>query len=45
MEEERCYCVVCGKETACEEIEQFNGLCSECFELEITDMDYDDKNY
>jgi len=35
-------CLVCGRRISREEYETFDGMCQECFEIEIADMDYED---
>lgn len=36
------HCLVCGKSISKEEYETYDGLCQECFEIEIDEMDYED---
>ncbi|MDH7476771.1 MAG: hypothetical protein QHH17_00100 [Candidatus Bathyarchaeota archaeon] len=45
-EEEEVYnCILCGRKITKEEYETFDGLCQECYEIEIADMDYEDEEY
>lgn len=34
-------CLLCGKRISQEEYELFDGLCQECYELEISELDFD----
>jgi uncharacterized CHY-type Zn-finger protein len=47
MTQERvCRCGMCGKRIAKEEYEMCEGMCQECFEIEIDDeMEIDDLDY
>ena len=40
-EEEIYHCMLCGREIAKEEYETYDGLCPECYELEIAELDMD----
>jgi uncharacterized CHY-type Zn-finger protein len=43
MTQERvCRCGMCGRRIAKEEYEMCEGMCQECFEMEIDDLDYED---
>jgi DNA-directed RNA polymerase subunit RPC12/RpoP len=45
VEEEKTYeCLRCGRKITEEEFETFDGLCEECHEVEIDELDYED-NY
>ena len=45
-EEKEVYkCISCGRRITKEEYENFDGLCKECYEIEIADMDYEDEEY
>jgi predicted RNA-binding Zn-ribbon protein involved in translation (DUF1610 family) len=45
-EEKEVYeCIMCGKKITKEEYETFDGLCQECYEIEIADLDYEDEDY
>ncbi|MGQ9530364.1 MAG: hypothetical protein ACUVQX_02090 [Candidatus Bathycorpusculaceae bacterium] len=37
-------CLLCGRRISREEYENFDGLCQECYEIEIADMDYEDED-
>jgi NMD protein affecting ribosome stability and mRNA decay len=36
------HCLVCGRKISREEYETYDGMCQECFEIEIDEMDYED---
>ncbi|MEM3622598.1 MAG: hypothetical protein QXZ02_04245 [Candidatus Bathyarchaeia archaeon] len=39
-EKEEVYeCILCGRKIT------FDGLCQECYEIEIADLDYEDEDY
>lgn len=40
-EEETYHCMLCGREITKEEYEAYDGLCQECYELEIAELDMD----
>ncbi|MEM3580889.1 MAG: hypothetical protein QXH40_07705 [Candidatus Bathyarchaeia archaeon] len=40
-EEETYHCLLCGREITREEFETYDGLCPECYELEIAELDMD----
>lgn len=40
-EEEAYHCMLCGREITREEYETYDGLCQECYELEIAELDMD----
>lgn len=43
-EEERVYeCIRCGRKITEEEYETYSGLCQECHEIEIDEMDFEDE--
>jgi DNA-directed RNA polymerase subunit RPC12/RpoP len=45
-EEKEVYkCAMCGRKITKEEYETFDGLCQECYEIEIADLDYEDEDY
>ncbi|MBS7608772.1 MAG: hypothetical protein QW734_02640 [Candidatus Bathyarchaeia archaeon] len=37
------YCMLCGRRISREEYEMFDGMCQECYEIEIDEMDYEDE--
>jgi NMD protein affecting ribosome stability and mRNA decay len=36
------YCELCGRRISREEYETYDGLCAECYEMEIADLDMED---
>jgi len=40
-EEEAYHCMLCGRKITREEYETYDGLCPECYELEIAELDMD----
>ena len=36
-------CEICGREISKEEYETYDGLCEECHEIEIDELDYEDE--
>ncbi|MEM3577027.1 MAG: hypothetical protein QXX51_01030 [Candidatus Bathyarchaeia archaeon] len=34
-------CLLCGKQISQEEYELFDGLCQECYEMEISELDFE----
>lgn len=38
----RFYCSVCGREISEEEYEAYEGMCKECHEIEVDELDYED---
>jgi NMD protein affecting ribosome stability and mRNA decay len=34
-------CLLCGRRISKEEYETFDGLCQECYEIEISELDFD----
>lgn len=43
-EEQRVYeCMRCGRKITEEEYETYGGLCKECHEIEIDELDYEDE--
>lgn len=42
-DEEVYSCLSCGKRIFREEYETYDGLCQECYELEITELDFEDE--
>ncbi|MEM3704377.1 MAG: hypothetical protein QXX59_00430 [Candidatus Bathyarchaeia archaeon] len=38
-EDEKYYCLRCGKEISQEEYEKYNGFCEECYWLEEDELD------
>jgi len=46
MSEEKVYrCMRCGRKIKEEEYETYNGLCEECYETEVDELDYEDDDY
>ena len=44
-EEQRVYeCMRCGRKITEEEYENHSGLCEECHEIEINELDYEDEH-
>ncbi len=41
-DEEIYHCLSCGRKITKEEYETFDGLCQECYEIEIDELDYED---
>jgi predicted RNA-binding Zn-ribbon protein involved in translation (DUF1610 family) len=39
--EETYHCMLCGRKITREEYETYDGLCPECYELEIAELDMD----
>jgi predicted RNA-binding Zn-ribbon protein involved in translation (DUF1610 family) len=39
--EEAYHCMLCGRKITREEYETYDGLCPECYELEIAELDMD----
>lgn len=39
--DEKCYCSACGRQISEEEYETYGGLCEECREIEIDELDYE----
>jgi NMD protein affecting ribosome stability and mRNA decay len=35
------YCMLCGRKITMEEYETYGGLCQECYELEVAELDMD----
>ena len=42
-DEEVYSCLSCGRKISREEYETYDGLCEECYELEITELDFEDE--
>ena len=43
MDEEESYeCLRCGRRLTKEEYETYDGLCQECYGIEIDELDYED---
>jgi len=40
-EEETYHCMLCGRKITMEEYETYGGLCQECYELEIAELNMD----
>jgi len=40
-EEETCRCMLCGRKITAEEYETYGGLCQECYELGIAELEMD----
>jgi NMD protein affecting ribosome stability and mRNA decay len=40
--EEEYHCEVCGRKISKEEYEDYDGMCEECYEVEIDELDYED---
>jgi len=38
-------CLRCGKRITKEEYETYDGLCEECYQVEIDELDYEDDYY
>jgi NMD protein affecting ribosome stability and mRNA decay len=36
-------CIMCGRKITKEEYETFDGLCQECYEIEIEELDFDEE--
>ncbi|MGB9853409.1 MAG: hypothetical protein ACPLRY_01165 [Candidatus Bathyarchaeales archaeon] len=36
-------CLICGRKISREEYETYDGLCQECYELEIAELDFEDE--
>ena len=44
MNEEEVYqCLQCGRKLTKEEYETYDGMCQECYEMEIDELDYEDE--
>jgi len=44
-EEQEVYeCMRCGRKISKEEYETYGGLCEECHEIEIDELDYEDEH-
>jgi len=41
-EEKNHKCLRCSRKITEEEYETYNGLCEECYEIEIDELDYED---
>jgi len=44
-EEEHYECERCGRRISKEEYEAYSGMCEECHEIEIDELDYEDDDY
>ena len=43
MGEEKVYeCMRCGRKITKEEYESYSGMCGECYEIEIDELDYEE---
>jgi len=43
MDEEKVYeCMRCGRKITKEEYEAYSGMCEECYEIEIDELDYEE---
>jgi NMD protein affecting ribosome stability and mRNA decay len=43
MGEEKVFeCVRCGRKITKEDYETYSGMCQECYEIEIDELDYED---
>jgi NMD protein affecting ribosome stability and mRNA decay len=38
-------CMKCGREITQEEYEAYDGMCEECYLIEIDELDYEDEEY
>ncbi|MEM2143931.1 MAG: hypothetical protein QW279_01100 [Candidatus Jordarchaeaceae archaeon] len=46
MGDEKVYkCMICGKEITEDEYETYDGMCEECYLIEIDELDYEDEGY
>jgi NMD protein affecting ribosome stability and mRNA decay len=41
-DEKEYHCEVCGREISREDYEQYDGMCMECYEIEIDELDYEE---
>ena len=44
MNQEEYTCQRCGRHISQEEHETYDGMCSECYEIEIDELDYEDEH-
>jgi len=46
MGEEEVYeCMRCGREITREEFEAYDGMCEECYLIEVDELNYEDEDY
>jgi NMD protein affecting ribosome stability and mRNA decay len=45
VSEEEHSCQRCGRRISQEDYETYDGMCSECYEIEIDELDYEDEDY
>jgi NMD protein affecting ribosome stability and mRNA decay len=43
VEEEFYECLRCGRKITRKEFETYDGLCEECYQIEIDELDYEDE--
>jgi NMD protein affecting ribosome stability and mRNA decay len=45
VSQEEYTCQRCGRHISQEEYETYDGMCPECYEIEIDELDYEDEDY
>ena len=39
------HCSICGREISGEDYEAYDGMCWECYEIEIDELDHEDEDH
>ena len=45
MNDEEYTCQRCGRQISQEDYETYDGMCLECYEIEIDELDYEDEDH